>query len=170
MKLNVEQFQFSRIFSKSLNDDTGIRLKKISKIDKKNLLTKARAIMNILTNNKSEILFFDGKELKIKFTIRHLHFWARFVIKSKIKSLNLLKLFDKSMKMKINTNMILIFVDFVNNNIFNKIYSKKRAQVMLIEKSIHLKIFDKKRNTTAFEISKYQFIDILNQIISKNNV
>lgn len=117
-----------------------------------------------------EVIEVDGEELVVGATIRHLHPWVRFVIKSEAESIDLKKPPDKPQKVKTKTDIVLIHIDYADDNTPNRRYRKQRTEVILADRPVYLKIFDKKGTITASGPPNYQFIDILEKAIAEERV
>lgn len=159
------------IVSSNVFFEEGIHLKNLSKNARFRLMTKTRTSFDFISaEDEPKIIELNDEKLNTKTTIKHFHFWVRFLVKSNAEPLNLDSRSKKPVRMKIKTEMIKIFVDYANDKIKNKIYRKSKIYVMLTEKQIYLKIFDKKEIISKLKPSAYHFIDVLESVIAEDKI
>lgn len=133
--------------------------------------------------NKLLKIQHENEKLFVDCIIKYLYLYARFIIKEKIQhEFNMNQKSIKSKKSEINSKILKIYVDIIENNALNKIWIKlNRIYREMIESICFLQIFDKKKglkidwidkNAMKFEIERqnYHFIDNFESKITQNQI
>lgn len=116
------------------------------------------------------LIFFEDEILEIDQFVKLLHFYARFVMTRKVEFIAFKAFSIPPPRLQTDKEIVKVFIDFAKNSKKNRLYKNSKKHKMIAEKSIYLRINDKKEKKTAKKSPSYDFIDSYDANIKIENV